>query len=202
MTITFGLMIVIALVTFAGGQLPDLQRRLMLNPYKAFHHKQLYRLLTSGFVHNNRWHLFLNLFTLYFYGQAIEKRFNYEFEGSGLVFYLLLFLSAIVVANLTTLIKHRNNPNYNSLGASGGVSALILSFILFGPFQDLCITREICLPGYALGLLFILYSIIMSRRGKDNVNHDAHLMGAVYGVVFTLIARPGTLETFIEVLFH
>jgi len=201
MEITYGLMVAIGLITYYAWQRPDVHRKLMLNPYATFHEKQFSRLITSGFVHNNGMHLFLNLFTLYFFGGAIEKIFMAYFGDTGNFLYLLLFLTAVIVANIPTLIKHKDQPNYNSLGASGGVSALVLAFILFDPLQDLCLYAILCLPGYALGGLFIVYSIVMSKRGADNINHDAHLFGALYGIVFILLLKPSTLAEFINTMF-
>lgn len=197
MDFTYGLMIVIGLVTYIAWKKPELHNKLMLNPYQTVRGRQYWRLLTSGFVHNGPLHLFLNLFTLYFFGAAIERIFNVYFHEMGVVLYLTLFITSVVVANLPTMFKHRNNPNYNSLGASGGVSALVLAFILFDPIRDLCLYAIICLPGYILGAIFIVYSIIMGKRGRDNINHDAHLWGAVYGVAFVLILRPSTIQTFL-----
>ena len=201
MEITYVMMIVIGLVTYGAWKKPELHQKLILNPYTTIRSKQYYRLITSGFVHNNSTHLFLNLLTLYFFGLAIEQIFNAYFKEAGSALYIFLFLSAIIIANVPTTLKHRNNPNYNSLGASGGVAALVLTFILFDPLRDLCLYFAICLPGYVLGVLFIVYSIYMSKRNMDNVNHDAHLYGALYGLVFTLAIRPSTLSTFIEAIF-
>ena len=201
MEITYVIMIVIALVTYAAWKRPELHKKLMLNPYQTIRTKQYYRLLTSGFVHNNSMHLFLNLLTLYFFGLAIEQIFNAYFQETGQILYVFLFLSAIIIANIPTTLKQRNNPNYNSLGASGGVAALVLAFILFDPMRNLCLYFAICLPGYILGALFIVYSIYMSKRNSDNVNHDAHLYGALYGLLFTLVIRPSTISTFIEAIF-
>ena len=173
----------------------------MLNPYTVVREKKYYQLITSGFVHNNSIHLFLNLFTLYFFGLAIEQIFYTYFGQLGLALYVLLFITAVVVANIPTTVKHKDNPGYNSLGASGGVSTLVMAFILFDPVRDLCLYAIICLPGYILGGLFIAYSIIMSKRNADNINHDAHLFGALYGVIFTLLLRPSTFVNFIEAIF-
>lgn len=201
MQVTYILMAVIGLVTYFAWERPEWHRRLMLNPYTVVHEKKYYQLITSGFVHNNGIHLLLNLFTLYFFGLAIEQIFYSYFGDLGLVLYILLFITAVIVANIPTTIKHKNNYNYNSLGASGGVSALVMAFILFDPIRDLCLYAIICLPGYILGGLFIVYSIIMSKRNTDNINHDAHLFGAIYGVIFTLLLRPSTLAYFIEAIF-
>ena len=201
MEVTYIIMIFIGAITYFAWKNPDWHRKLMLNPYQTLRSKQYYRLITSGFVHNNSMHLFLNLLTLYFFGLAIEQIFIAYFPEVGMTLYVLLFLSAIIVANIPSTIKHRNNPNYNSLGASGGVAALVLTFILFDPQRDLCLYFAICLPGYILGLLFIGYSIFMSKRNLDNVNHDAHLFGALYGLLFTLLLRPSTFQAFVESIF-
>lgn len=194
-------MAIIGVVTYYAWQKPTVQQGFMLNPYLVRTHQQYHRLITSGFVHNNGMHLFLNLFTLYFFGGAIEKIFYIYFGELGNLLYLSLLITAIIVANIPSFIKHRYDPNYNSLGASGGVSALVLAFILFDPLRDLCLYALLCLPGYILGVLFIIYSIVMSRRGQDHINHDAHLFGALYGLIFILILRPSTLKSFIEILF-
>ncbi|MFY0594035.1 rhomboid family intramembrane serine protease [Roseivirga sp.] len=201
MEVTYGMMIAIGAITYFAWQRPEIHQKMMLNTYATFHERQLERLITSGFVHNNGIHLFMNLFTLYFFGGAIEEIFNTYFGSTGSFLYVLLFLSAVAIANLPTLYKQKDNPNYNSLGASGGVSALVLAFILFDPLQELCLYGLLCLPGYILGALFIAYSIIMGKRGGDNINHDAHLFGALYGVVFVLILKPSTLEAFINTMF-
>lgn len=201
MQITYALMVIIGIVTYYAWQRPEVHQRLMLNPYQVFQRKQHDRLLTSGFVHNNGIHLFLNLFTLYFFGGAIEKIFFIYFGTMGNIYYVGLFLSAIIVANIPTFLKHKSHPSYNSLGASGGVSALVLAFILFDPLRDLCLYAVLCLPGYILGAVFIAYSIIMGKRGQDNINHDAHLFGALYGLVFIIVLRPATLQSFVETLF-
>jgi membrane associated rhomboid family serine protease len=201
MVVTYALMAIIGIVTYYAWQKPAVHQALMLNPFTVKDQKQYYRLITSGFVHNNGMHLFLNLFTLYFFGGAIEKIFYVYFGELGNVYYVILFLSAIFVSNIPTYFKHRKNQSYNSLGASGGVSALVLAFILFDPLQDLCLYAVLCLPGYILGAIFIGYSIIMGRRGKDNINHDAHLFGALYGLVFIIALRPSTLQQFVEIMF-
>lgn len=201
MEITYGLMIVISLVTFWAWSKRALLKKLQLNPYSVIKYRQYYRLLTSGFVHNDKTHLFLNLFTLYFFGKAIETKFSEEFGEQGPFLYILLFVTAVIVANIPTTLKYKDAAYYNSLGASGAVSALILSLILFDPLQDFYLYMAIALPGYALGGLFIGYSIFMSNKNMDNINHDAHLFGALYGMIFILALRPDTFNIFLETLF-
>lgn len=201
MDITYGLMIIIGLVTYVSWQRPDLHRKLMLNPYDTIRGRQYYRLLTSGFVHNNTTHLFLNLFTLYFMGKGVETIFAMNFGTAGPVLYVVLFVTAVIVANIPTTMKYKDSPHYNSLGASGAVSALVLAFILNDPQQELELYFFIPIPGYLLGVLFIVYSVVMSKRNVDNINHDAHLFGALYGMIFMLALRPETFSDFIGKLF-
>lgn len=201
MEITYGLMIIIGLVTYVAWQRPELHRRLMLNPYDAIRGGQYYRLLTSGFVHNNTTHLFLNLFTLYFMGRGVETVFAMNFGAMGPVLYVTLFITAVIVANIPTTMKYKDSPHYNSLGASGAVSALVLAFILNDPQQELELYFFVPIPGYLLGVLFIVYSVVMSKRNVDNINHDAHLFGALYGMIFMLALRPETFNDFIYKLF-
>lgn len=201
MEITYGLMIVIGLVTYVSWQRPELHRRLMLNPYDTIRGREYYRLLTSGFVHNNTTHLFLNLFTLYFMGKGVETIFAMNFGASGPFLYIVLFVTAVIVANIPTTLKYKDSPHYNSLGASGAVSALVLAFILNDPQQELELYFFIPIPGYLLGVLFIVYSVVMSKRNVDNINHDAHLFGALYGMIFMLALRPETFSDFIGKLF-
>ncbi len=194
-------MIIIGLVTYVAWQRPELHRRLMLNPYDVVQGRQYYRLLTSGFVHNNTTHLFLNLFTLYFMGRGVETLFAMNFGSMGPVLYVTLFITAVIVANIPTTIKYKDSPHYNSLGASGAVSALVLAFILNDPQQELELYLFVPIPGYLLGVLFIVYSVVMSKRNVDNINHDAHLFGALYGMIFMLALRPETFNDFIYKLF-
>lgn len=201
MEITYGLMIIIGLVTYVAWQRPELHRKLMLNPYDTIRGRQYYRLLTSGFVHNNTTHLFLNLFTLYFMGRGVEAVFAMNFGATGPFLYATLFITAIIVANIPTTLKYKDSPHYNSLGASGAVSALVLAFILNDPRQELELYFFVPIPGYLLGVLFIVYSVVMSKRNVDNINHDAHLFGALYGMIFMLALRPDTMNKFLESFF-
>ena len=200
MIATYALMIIIGLVTYFAWKNPEWHRKLMLNPYATYHYKEYYRLLTSGFVHNNSMHLFLNLFTLFFFGKAIEDIFLYLYGTSGYLLFAGFFLTAIIVSDIPTFLKYKNDPHYNSLGASGGVSAFVLSFILFDPLQELCLYALLCLPGFILGALFIVYSIVQGKRGTDNINHDAHLFGALYGALFTVVLKPQVIAHFIREL--
>jgi membrane associated rhomboid family serine protease len=112
----------------------------------------------------------------------------------------MLFVLGTVVANVPSYIKHRHFAYYNSLGASGGVSALVFSSILFDPLSKICLYFAICLPGFILGTIFLVYSYYRGRYQTDTINHDAHLFGALFGILFTIMLKPSVLPAFINKL--
>jgi membrane associated rhomboid family serine protease len=162
---------------------------------------QYYRFLTCGFIHADLMHLALNMFTLYFFGRGLE---NYYMGRLGLqdYYFTILYLSAMVIANIPSYLKQHDNYNYRSLGASGAVCAVLFAFILISPWETLRLYAALPIPAILYAALFLGYTIYMSRRGGDNVNHDAHLWGAIYGVVFTIVARPSVVSSFLNELAH
>jgi membrane associated rhomboid family serine protease len=123
-------------------------------------------------------------------------------EWIGPLGFVLFYLSAIVAAILPTYLRHRRDAGYRSLGASGGVAAVLFASILFDPWSTLIIFPiPVPIPAFVFALLYVGYSIWMDRRGGDNVNHSAHLWGAAYGVLFTLAMEPAVLGHFTQTLF-
>lgn len=170
-----------------------------MNPYRISRERQYYRFITSGFLHKDHLHLLLNMFSFYFFGLAIEQIFQAIFGSViGGIYYLSLYLIAIVVSDLPTYFKHRNDPRYNSLGASGAVSAVIGAFIIFQPLSMICIYIALCLPGFIMGALYIGFSYYQGRKANDNINHDAHLYGALFGFLFCMITVPESAPAFIQ----
>ena len=155
-------------------------------------------MLTYGFVHADWMHLLFNMITLWSFGTAVERVFSEWITPVG---YVLFYLSAIVISILPTYLTHRRDPNYRSLGASGGVSAVLFAFILFDPWSKLIIFPiPVPIPAFLFAILYVGYSIWMDRRGGDNVNHSAHLWGAAYGVLFTLVLEPRVFTHFTQTL--
>jgi len=122
------------------------------------------------------------------------------FGKSAPIYFIALYLMAIVVSDIPTFFKHRNNPRYNSLGASGGVAAVIFAYIIFDPLSDICLYFAICMPGFILGALYIIFSWYQGRKANDNINHDAHLWGALFGLIFCIVVEPASIVNFIEQL--
>ena len=142
------------------------------------------------------------MLSLYFFGTAIERQFQGLFGQAGSLYFIALYLLAIVVSDIPTYFKHKDNVGYNSLGASGGVSAVIFAFIIFEPLADICIYFALCLPGFILGALYIIFSWYQGRRSNDNINHEAHLYGALFGLIFCVIVAPSSIGNFFDQIKH
>jgi membrane associated rhomboid family serine protease len=143
-------------------------------------------------------HLIFNMFSFYFFGTQLEYIFQYIFGSAGSLHFVLLYLTGIVISDVPTLRKQRNNYQYNSLGASGAVSAVIFACILFMPLQDICLYGVLCFPGFILGAVYLIYSYVSARSARSGINHDAHLFGALFGVIYCLVVYPDSLNIFIE----
>lgn len=187
---------VVSLLALNNRRIAD---RLILWPPAIAKKHQYDRLVTHGFIHADFMHLFFNMFTLFFFGRQIEG-FMLRQTGSPWVF-PLFYLSALVVAILPTYLKHQKDPNYMGLGASGAVSAVLFAFILLAPWSKILVF-VIPMPAILFAVLYVAYSIWMDRRGGDRVNHSAHLAGAAYGLMFTLIMAPDVLQHFLYELSH
>jgi len=193
--ILIGITVAITLLAFNNRQLTQ---DLIMNPYVIYTRNQYYRFLTSGFIHGDHMHLIFNMVSLYFFGSLIDQLFGMLFGGMGTIYYLALYLLGIVVSDVPTYFKHRHNPRYNALGASGGVTSVIFSFILFVPLGKIDLYFFIPLPAFVFGALYVIYTVYQGRRGGDNINHDAHLWGGVFGLVFCMVLYPPVIGHFFE----
>lgn len=198
MSVTLAIIVITVLVSLYAWRNDSFLESTILNPQKVIKRGQWYRLLTSGFIHADMSHLLFNMFTLYFFGTLIERVFGVLFGAEGAIYLLFFYLVAIVVSDLPTLIRQRNNRNYNSLGASGGVSALLFGAIMFQPTEKIYLMAVIGIPGFIFGALYMAYSFYESRRGRGNINHDAHLYGAVFGIIVVILLYPPVVSTFVQ----
>jgi len=197
-SITTIIIVLTSIISFLAFNNPRLMDALIFWPPAVSMRHQYYRFVTCGLIHADVMHLAFNMITLYFFGKALE---NYYMGILGLqhYYYTILYFSALIFANIPTYLKRRDDYGYRSLGASGAVCAVLFAFILLRPWDTIYLFF-IKMPAIIYALLFLGYSIYMSRKGGDNVNHDAHLWGAAFGIVFTIAVRPGVISSFINEL--
>ena len=205
MYITFiliGITVVISLMAFNNKNLFD---NLQLNPYQVVHKNQWYRAITHGFIHADYMHLIINMIVLFSFGYSVENQFDILAHKGGIssaaVHLLILYFLGMVIATSTTIYKHKDNFYYNSVGASGAVSAVVFTSIFFSPKSTILIMGIIPIPAFVFGILYLFYSQYKSRKGNDNVNHDAHFIGAVFGFIYPIIVEPSLWKYFINHVF-
>lgn len=194
---TLALIAVTCVVSFLGFNNRDLIDRLIFWP-PAVRRGQYYRLLSHALIHADGAHLLFNMVTLYFFGQVMEGLYVKLLGPLG---FALFYAGAVVVAIVPSYLANRDNPAYRSLGASGGVSAVLFAFILVNPWATILVWF-VPVPAILYALAYVAYSIYMDRQRRDNINHSAHLWGAAYGVIFTVLAAPRAIGYFLEQLAH
>jgi len=199
MSYTLILILVTVLISMTAFNNESVYNRMILWPKRMDRPSEYYRLFSSGFIHADYMHLIFNMFTLFFFGRYVEELF--VFNGMSRELFLALYFAGIVAASLPSFLKHRNDYYYRSLGASGGVAAVLFSFIYFAPWQIISIWF-IPIPGIIAGVGYLAYSAYMAKKGGDYVNHDAHFAGAIFGFLFTLAFDPAHGRNFLDALLH
>jgi membrane associated rhomboid family serine protease len=198
MNITYTIIGLTVLISLLAMNRERMMQNLMMNPYRIKRNREYYRFLTSGFIHINHVHLLFNMFSFYVFGTVIERIFSIIFGAAGGFYFIALYLLAIIVSDVPTYFRQMDNPQYNSLGASGGVSSVIFAFIVFEPLQLICFFIVVCMPGFIMGILFIAISYYQGRKSNSTINHEAHLYGALFGLFFCIIAYPASIGKFFE----
>ena len=195
-TLLLGLTVLFSILAFNS---PKMLERWMFVPYLIKKRRQWDRFVLSGFIHKDYMHLLFNMFTFFFFGEVIEQflRAKYGFAWGGAIF-IAFYLLAITVSDIPTYLKHQQHGYYRALGASGGTSATVFASIILMPLSDICLFGIVCLPGFVLGGLFLIYSYTKGKQGEDGVNHDAHLFGAIFGIAFILLLSPSSASNFLQ----
>lgn len=162
-------------------------------PFAIRERNEWYRFITSGFIHADFLHLGVNMFVLYMFGETLEKYYLPAIFGSSANFiYVGIYLIGMIVSDIPSYFKHRHDATYRGLGASGAVAAILFATILIGPFNGSIslMLIPIPMPPIVFGILYLVYSAYMGRAGRDNINHDAHLFGALFGFIFPGLLKP------------
>jgi len=186
-----GVIFVLTLITsIKAFNDPALKANFIFNPYRVTRNKEYRRILTHGLIHADTMHLAFNMLTFYFFAFFFE-------ELIGHWQFAIFYVASLILSSLTTLFIHRDNPAYNALGASGAVSAIVLGVVMFYPDIPLRILFiPIDIPGWLLAIAFMTFSHYASRHRNDNIGHEAHLWGAISGIVLTILLKPVVIEYF------
>jgi membrane associated rhomboid family serine protease len=164
----------------------------ILNPYGVSRGQRVYTVITSGLIHKDWNHLFFNMLSYYFFAFQLEMLLgHWQFA--------LLYIVSLILSDLPSIQKHKEDIWYNSLGASGAISAVIFSFIMFSPTSQMgLIFIPIPIPAWIFGILYLVYCHFASKHARDNVNHDAHLFGALSGIIITFALHHNVINEFIQ----
>jgi membrane associated rhomboid family serine protease len=200
MSATILLVLITCVISFFAFQNHALRERLIFNPYVIHQRRQWFRFISSGMIHADWIHLLVNMFVLYTFGQIVEDDYKEIFEERGTYYFLLLYFGGMVLSVMPTFSKHKNNPGYNALGASGAVAAVVFAFILFHPMEKLYLYGLIGLPGIIFGAIYLGYCYYAGRKQADYINHDAHFWGALFGILFTIVLKPQIVQIFLNQL--
>lgn len=191
MSVTLIIIIMTCIVSFTAFNNQKVMDDLIFYPPAISVQKQYYRFFTCGFIHANIPHLVFNMYSFWIFGEYVEIRFMTIFGEAGRWLYLLMYLSALLFCLLPTYNKNRDNYYYKSLGASGAVSAVIFAFIFLDPLKKMgliFLPSSLMMPGFIFGAAYIIISSYFDKKGGGNINHSAHIWGALYGVIFLTIS--------------
>jgi membrane associated rhomboid family serine protease len=200
MSITLIIILITGIISAIAFKNRELFSKLEFTPYVVFHQKEYFRFFTHALLHADWIHLLINMMVLWFFGEATEYYFQAYLGTKGIFYFILLYVGSAVFASLPTYKKHKENYAYRSVGASGAVSAIVMSSVIFNPLNSICLYGLICFPGIIWAIIYLIYSFQMAKKSSDNINHDAHFWGAVFGIVFTIVAIPSTFMNFVNQL--
>lgn len=204
MSITLLIIGITLVVSIPAFSKPDLFYKLDFAPYAVDKNKEWYRFLSHALLHADWWHLLINLFVLFIFGDVTQAYFETYLGAKGAFYFLLLYLGGVAFAVVPTFKKHRNDPGYHSVGASGAVSAVLFSSVIFSPGTELCLygLPFLCFPGILWAIAYLVYSFYKGKQEGDHINHDAHFWGAIYGVLFTFVSAPQSIGPFFDQLWR
>ena len=198
MSITIIIIVLTAAISIPAFKNMELFYRLDFNPYQIDKNKEWYRFLTHAFLHADWGHLIVNMLVLFFFGDHTQNYFEYYLGTKGVFYFLILYLGGILVAVIPSYKKHKEDTQYHSVGASGAVSAVLFSSVMFSPGTEICLYGILCFPGILWAIIYLAYSYYQSKRAGGHINHDAHFWGAVFGIVFTFVCIPSAFLAFIS----
>ncbi len=201
MTIVTIISIITIIISIMGFRQEGLFYKLQLNPYQIIHKKDYHRILTHALLHADWAHLIINIIVFFSFGEGLLQYFTFYFGDIASVIFLIFYTLAIITSSIYSIIKNKNNPSYNAIGASGAVSAVVFANIFFDPWHKIGLYGIIPIPGILFAFIYLGYSYYMGKKNYDNIGHDAHFWGAIFGLIFPIILKPELFQIFINNLF-
>lgn len=188
MHITLIITIITVAISILAMYNEPLMDKMIFNPYTVQRKNEWYRFISSGFIHADFIHLAFNMFSFYMFSDYVEQFFSMIFGAQGLTLYIILYISSLAVCLIPTYLKHKHQYHYNSLGASGAVSAIVFVGIFLQPtIQIGFFIIPPIIPGFIFGPIYLAITAYLSKNGQSGINHSAHLWGSIYGIVFLII---------------
>lgn len=204
-TLTLIIVIFTCIISYQGLNNRYMKDKFSMHPASVNEFGQWYRLLTSGFFHVNYWHLGVNMFVLWSFGESLEIFLLREFgDLQGRLFYLFIYLGAVIFSSLPAYFKNKDNQYYSAIGASGGVAAVLFSLAVINPWGSLYIIfiPFVPIPLIVFSVIYLIYESYQSKKGNTLIGHDAHIAGAIYGLLAILLIAfifdPSLLTEFFE----
>ena len=196
---TIILIIITCIISFITFNNEEIKSNLLFSPYQYLNYKKWWILISHGFIHADFLHLFFNMYVLYIFGPTLEFYFINSSELGGF-YYIGFYLLGIIFSTLPSIFKHKNNPSYNSLGASGAVSSVVFAYIIIYPLRELglILIPGLFLPGFIFGIFYLLAEHYLSKKQYSNIAHDAHIRGSLFGVFFIVIYDFNNLLIFFQ----
>jgi membrane associated rhomboid family serine protease len=197
------IIIITSLISILAFNNPDLLNRMQFNAYSIKHRRQGWRFFTYALVHAGWAHLAINMFVFWSFGNIVYELYAYYFGLNGILFFILLYVGGVMFSVLFDFGRHKDDVMYNAVGASGAVSAVVFASIILYPVGGVYLFFiPVEIPSPVFGILYLVYSAYMARRGRDNIGHDAHFWGAIFGVIFTIALKPVLFVYFVEELLN
>ena len=182
------IVILTVLISYQGFSNTDFTEKSLFVPYKVKYQKEYYRIFSHVFIHADFIHLSFNMISLYFLGSVLEDQWNYVFGIQASFYLIALYFGGAIVATFWPYFRNADNPAYRSLGASGAVSAVIFAAMLWNPQLELSIFPiPIPIKAYVLAPLYLAFEYYSMKRGGSGIAHDAHIGGALFGILFVLL---------------
>jgi len=202
MILTFVIIAVTVIISVSAFGNIELLNRLKFNAYQIKHSNEKWRFFSYALVHSGWLHLIINMYVLYSFGGVVERFFSANFGAVGFLYYALLYIGGVLFSTLYDFGKYKDDVYYNAVGASGAVSAVVFSSILVYPAGSIFLFPiPFPLPSWVFGIAYLIYSAYMGKKGVDNIGHNAHFWGAIFGIVLTIILVPGVIPEFFSTIF-